>query len=312
MSPTMRTQARYGMRGDGQNVDGNEPGGANGSYGIFGQVPSVALPSAPPADLQKAPPIAGGPMQQANMQQAQQTGANIGKAINRYRAPQAPQAPAVPGATPNPGGYTGEDGTQQQMGQEDAAQGQPIGAPSAMDDRKADMQDSSPSSTDSAMGTGLSSIGSMLSGMQMPGASSAPQPGAQSAQTQQMQSSQPSVAPAQAPSMAPMDAASGQVGAAGTFSSAGKGLQSMDAMARGGTVTKPTVALLGEDGPEAVVPLNNADARITPGMLGMKQRYRPMTGPQSVHGPMRPLAPSPVNAQEHPGMGKRYGAHPRP
>ncbi len=43
--------------------------------------------------------------------------------------------------------------------------------------------------------------------------------------------------------------------------------QHMPMMADGGVVDKPTVVMLGEEGPEAVVPLDNPNAKITPSMI---------------------------------------------
>lgn len=294
MSPQMRPQARYGMRADGSNVDGNEPGGVNGQMGVMG-APPPATPT--PGNLQqRSGPISGGGMAQANMQQAQQTGANIGKAVNRYRQP-TPQGgrqqggnipvPSVPGEGTNvPPGQAGPNYPMPTPTLPGASTNVPPGQPGPNDP-------ASPAPSNSPLSDQNSDMGDP--------ASSAPPP----------------VNPA--PVM-PMGAASGQVGAPGSFSgddsaapkAAGLG-GAMDAMATGGMVTKPTIAMLGEHGPEAVVPLNNPSAKITPGMLPMqKQRYRPMTGPQSVHGPMRPLAPSPVNAQEHPSGWKKYDtSHPR-
>lgn len=65
-------------------------------------------------------------------------------------------------------------------------------------------------------------------------------------------------------------------------------------MKSGQIVTKPTRAIIGEHGPEAVVPLDgHAGSRITPGMMGnlMPKRYD-ATGPTALHGPMRPMKPA--------------------
>lgn len=81
-------------------------------------------------------------------------------------------------------------------------------------------------------------------------------------------------------------------------------------MSRGGIVTKPTLALIGEKEPEAVVPLTHVpDAKVTPGNF-MPKRYRPSTGPAMVHGPgLRPMKPMMSDKQSN---WKKYDMeHPR-
>ena len=78
--------------------------------------------------------------------------------------------------------------------------------------------------------------------------------------------------------------------------------------AHGGVVTKPTLALLGEDGAEAVVPMgNNPNAHITPGMLA--PRYDTQTGPSSLRHPMGNLKPVSGPMAHSATNWKRY-AHP--
>ncbi len=79
------------------------------------------------------------------------------------------------------------------------------------------------------------------------------------------------------------------------------------AMKHGGMVTKPTLALIGEDGPEAVVPMSGrGDANITPGMMQPRDTFQ--TGQTSLHHPLHGLKPS---GGEHSNW-KRYNAmHPR-
>lgn len=85
----------------------------------------------------------------------------------------------------------------------------------------------------------------------------------------------------------------------------------MPAMAKGGVVDKPTVALLGEHGPEAVVPLNNPNAKVTPGMFS-HHRYRPQTGKGMVHGPMRPMAPAALDDRQKESNWRKFDSeHPR-
>lgn len=73
-------------------------------------------------------------------------------------------------------------------------------------------------------------------------------------------------------------------------------LGSLAMLARGKIVTKPTVAILGESGPEKVVPLNaNPENRVLPGPLGIKAhtRYRHLTGPNAPgrNSPAKDLLP---------------------
>lgn len=76
-------------------------------------------------------------------------------------------------------------------------------------------------------------------------------------------------------------------------------------MARGGIVTKPTRVLLGEDGPEAVVPLSgNPDAKLTPGMM-QTRRYR-MTGPAMTHHPMGSMPPAMMDPHMHQSGWKKW------
>lgn len=71
-------------------------------------------------------------------------------------------------------------------------------------------------------------------------------------------------------------------------------------MAQGAIVTKPTTALIGEKGPEVVVPLTDQPgAKVSPMMLGgmPRTRYRHVTGPNAVRhtAPVRsdlPLRPN--------------------
>lgn len=64
----------------------------------------------------------------------------------------------------------------------------------------------------------------------------------------------------------------------------------------GGVVSKPTMAILGENGPEAVVPFNRTPSTKVSSTLftpekGVRSRYRHPTGPAGPHGPMRSLEP---------------------
>lgn len=75
----------------------------------------------------------------------------------------------------------------------------------------------------------------------------------------------------------------------------------MDAFAGGKIVTKPTAALVGDQGPEAIIPLNPKPGQKTsPGMLGgQRARFRHVTGPNALKtvSPVRadlPLRPNVV------------------
>jgi hypothetical protein len=68
-----------------------------------------------------------------------------------------------------------------------------------------------------------------------------------------------------------------------------------DQMAQGGIVTQPTKAVLGENGPEAVIPMSpTANAKLHPtGFL--KARYQRPTGPALAPGPMKSALPMSQN-----------------
>ncbi len=100
-------------------------------------------------------------------------------------------------------------------------------------------------------------------------------------------------------------AGGGDGASADPMSGSGPSFDSPDMMGDGGIVTKPTKVLLGEKGPEMVVPLSQREnAKVTPGMLdgkfsqlasSIKSRYRQPQGPAGQHPPLRnnlPLVPS--------------------
>ncbi len=91
----------------------------------------------------------------------------------------------------------------------------------------------------------------------------------------------------------PSDGASAQ-----PMPGSGASYDSPDMMADGGIVTKPTKVLLGEKGPEAVVPLTDRpNAKLTPGMMpALRNRYRRPTGPAGAHGPIKGDSPLVGNA----------------
>jgi hypothetical protein len=75
-------------------------------------------------------------------------------------------------------------------------------------------------------------------------------------------------------------------------------------MAHGGIVNKPTRAIIGENGPEAVIPLDgHAGSKMTPGM--MPRRYNP-TGETELRGPMRPMQPASLDPHMKQSNWKRY------
>jgi hypothetical protein len=97
-------------------------------------------------------------------------------------------------------------------------------------------------------------------------------------------------------------------------------------MARGGIVTKPTNALLGDDGPEAVVPLSGTPgAKVSPAILPGARP--PIPGapvaraaalaalarrpPLARTAPVAPGGPPPVPARPLPGPGMQYRPRPR-
>lgn len=71
-----------------------------------------------------------------------------------------------------------------------------------------------------------------------------------------------------------------------------------EAMAGGKIVTKPTLAMVGDSGPEAVIPMNpKPGAKTSPGMLGERARFQHVRGPQALKNvsPIRtdlPLRPN--------------------
>lgn len=227
-----------GWRGDGSQVPGNQPGGANGQFGRYGQVP----------DQQPTPSFAQGVKQTAINQFNKSPVGQIAGAVQRY-------------------------GQQRQQGQIN----------NGMNDQMSQMRQ-----------------GDMQSGADQMGQPSAP--GADQPQGDQMQSGainagapqdsapQPAMPSADPPKPTQQQATAQQSGMASPFGQMNFG--GAPQMASGGIVTKPTRAIIGEHGPEAVIPLDgHAGSKLTPGMM-MPRRYNP-TGPTEVKGPgMRPMAPA--------------------
>jgi hypothetical protein len=203
----------------------------------------------------------------------QQNGA-VGGAMNRmrYRGGQQPQPGApeqnmsmrqdgsnVPGNQPG-----GENGSFGQFGQD--PQAQPPSTPPA----------GPPTYGGGAMGGGAMQPG-MMNRYRGPQAG----PSSNMMPPQQPDGMQPSAQGQAPPAPTPT---------AGAASSPSMMDDSTPQMASGGVVSKPTVAMLGDKGPEAVIPLTNPDPKLSPGMF-TKSRYRRPTGPSGVHGPSRPLLP---------------------
>lgn len=90
MQPNNRYGKPQGWRGDGQQVPGNEPGGANGSYGGYGQDPDAQPPDQPPSTgMQPQHPSLGGMlggMAHGVMQGAQShfNKSPVGQAVQAY------------------------------------------------------------------------------------------------------------------------------------------------------------------------------------------------------------------------------------
>lgn len=81
--------------------------------------------------------------------------------------------------------------------------------------------------------------------------------------------------------------------------------QQPEMMARGGIITKPTLALLGEHEPEAVVPMGgNPNARITPGMVAPRNDIQ--TGESSLIHPLHNLKPTSGPLAQKPSGWKRW------
>lgn len=273
-------QARYrsgmgvGFRGEGDQVPGNEPGGANGSYGAFGQDPHAQPPATPPSqqsggwrgNLQKAGQGMQSGMQGGNA--AFQTGQNLGQfghnLQSRYRAHQNDRNAAEGSAHV---GHALPPGTTS-MG-EDVATTPPM--------------DSAP-----VQYAPITGMAQPMDSMDTPAPAAAPQ---MDSGVPQMRAASPMAPESGMPGMTPApDGDGSQPVPADTPTAPNLTPPAPTQLADGSVVSKPTMALLGEKGPEAVIPLSNPGAKVTPGMF-TKSRYRRPTGPSSVHGPLHPLEP---------------------
>jgi hypothetical protein len=287
---------------------GNEPGGVNGQYGRFGQTPGMQ-PSAAfngQVDAQRKgfggrqrygqpQGIVGGSSQQSNQQQAQG-----GAAGARQQAPQSPTP--QPGQENNPyyqsGQYDRDKETwmQQNVQQQSAAQTSPFGGGEAPFSGAAGPRQGA---TGISGGAGASNQQQAAQGMG----------GGMSRFMGQMQQAQPQMSGPQEteqgkPSPQTAAAAPSQPSFSSPFGNMRFGSQPQ-AMESGGMVTEPTLAMLGENGPEVVVPMGgNPNAKITPGMMQPRDTFN--TGPSSLGKPLHGLAPTagPMSNQKFP----RYGA----
>lgn len=117
----MQPNNRYGKpaagwRGDGQQVPGNEPGGANGSYGAYGQDPNAQPPDQPPSQSGMQPRhsmmggIAQGAMQGAQNRLKQSPVGQAVQAYQRYRMPQKQPQMGAPAPAASPQGSAGAAG----------------------------------------------------------------------------------------------------------------------------------------------------------------------------------------------------------
>jgi len=221
---------------------GNEPGGANGMYGRFGQMPSQQPSQGFRQQVDGMrrgfgrPPQMGGKQRGMGMEQpveASQSSVNYG------------------GGNP---GYMGE------MRSQAMAQPMPQVTQSQPDYSQASAMPSTP----------------------VPSVSATPQ----------VTQAQPDSVSAQAAQQAPMQQQTATAQPQNSFASPFGNMRfgAPPAMADGGIVDKPTLAILGEDGPEAVVPMSgNPNAKITPGMMQSRDTFQ--TGPSSLGQPLHSLAP---------------------
>lgn len=281
-------KALAGWRGDGQQVPGNEPGGANGSYGAYGQDPNAQPPDQPPSQsgMQPRRSMMGG-MAQGAMQGAQNRlkQSPVGQAVQayqRYRMPQKQPQMGAPAPAASPQSNTGAAGALAPSSAPPSVWDQ-LGAKSSTPAYEAPASAPAPSAPQGSGMEGTDNSGSYA--QQMGGFNRASLP----------QSAPPS--PNLAGSLASGARMGGQV-MGGTDDMGGD-----PQMKDGGIVTKPTLVMLAEHNqPEAVVPLDgHAGSKITPGMV-QNRRYRQMTGPAMTHQPVGPMAPAILDP--HMGGGK--------
>lgn len=274
--------ALAGWRGDGSSVPGNQPGGANGQFGRYGQTPDMQPTHAMNNQVAQQAQADGGWGQMAanathavqgiqkrygqqgrmdhsmnqNQQQMHQQGMQAS-------ADQLQQPQDQNGEASGISGITGGDG----HGNADAASAQPDGRAGYQDQVSQVSQHQQPQPMDEI-----------------------PRPD----EPDQQSSMQPLAGQQSNASMAAQSTpqpASPQGGMASPFGQMNFG--GAPQMADGRIVTKPTRAIIGESGPEAVIPLDgHAGSKITPESVGMSMPRRyDATGPTSLHHPIRPMRP---------------------
>jgi hypothetical protein len=289
--PIMGGGARQKRQGFGKyrtnQPPGNEPGGANGMYGRFGQTPDQQPSQAFDGSVDSMRRGFGGQQRQkryGSQQQSAQTSPFGGGSApisqpqqptqrepdDAYMAAKRAQEAAHPGSTmsdePTQAGW---QATQQEM----ARRQQPMSSDFQNQERPFGRYAAQPQQAQSnaaGLGTQQSAMSGMLTQMSsqqqnpiQPQQQQAPQGG----QTQQQQ---------------PQSFAS-------PFGNMRFGNPS--AMQDGQMVTKPTLALIGEDGPEAVVPLDgHAGSKLTPSMMQPRDTFQ--TGTSSLGKPMHSLPPT--------------------
>lgn len=223
---------------------GNEPGGANGQYGRFGQTPDMQ----PSADFNSKVDAQRKGFQSPHRRSPMPGQANgmgtMQRQSQRYGQP-AQQPSVEPMAQPQ-----GMD----QQEQPPVQYGQPFQRPTGRenDSRQPDIDYATPQITSAGSAT------------EMP---PPPVPETITAQPQPQQN---------------------------TFASPFGNMRfgaPPTAMEDGQMVTEPTLAMLGENGPEAVVPMSgNPNAKITPGMMQPRDTFN--TGESSLGKPLHSLPPT--------------------
>jgi hypothetical protein len=231
---------------------GNEPGGANGMYGRFGQHPDQQ----PSQDFD-------------NQVESQRRG------FGRYGAQ-----------------------SQMRMGDQVAPESMMTAQPAQQDSQpQQPMDDHTPNQpADGGLYSGANGMGSYGSADATQSDNSSPMPSQQ--QPPATQVSQPQAPPQPGPTPVASTPSSSGSSFASPFGNMNFGGASKPtsasaptAYAKGGIVTKPTLALIGEHEPEMVVPLNGGpNAKLMPSMMQPRDTFQ--TGTTSLHHPMHSLKPT--------------------
>ena len=340
-------QPQAGWRGDGRNVPGNQRGGANGRYGRYGQRPDARIPQEVSDDISRSAHGADQGMRGGAPQMGQNIGQIAQGLHNRYGGQgrrdhamnsqmqdvrrgdmqsnisqmqqtepmQSPMADAQPEQQ-----YGQQTEPTEQLGMNDQ-QPQGVSGVQATPMDEAQGYQQQPATQPMAQ-----SYGNDGAPPQAPAQTSMTDPQPQPATQPMAQSYSNDSAPPQAPAQTLSQPTPAATPTAPTSQPASTGKSSMaspfgtmhfdqnagapqqQAMARGGIVTHPTRAILGENGPEAVIPLDNPNANVTAGMFSPR-RYRANTGPSSLNHPLPPMAPAPLDPSMHKQSGwKRWEA----